>query len=204
MASRSIVTFPNPVLKQKCAEVSNFGPELHRLLDDMAETMAMADGIGLAANQVAVPWRVIVMDIPVDRQAEVAANSRAPGNDDDGQTVSTGLIELVNPRLTAMRGEIRYEEGCLSFPGMHEVVTRAAEIDLVYQDRDGGEHAVTAAGLVAICVQHEIDHLEGITFIDRLSPLKRRVAMREYLRARAAAEVEEQRTARCNARRAAG
>ena len=95
---------------------------------------------------------------------------------------TTGRIEVINPKIVSLRGEMKYEEGCLSFPGMSEFVTRAAEVDLEYQDRTGAVQRLTAKGLVAVCIQHELDHLDGITFIDRLSPFKRKIALREYLR----------------------
>ena len=170
MAVLEVVTFPHPILKQKCAEVTRFDAELHQFLDDMAETMNDADGIGLAANQVGQPVRVFLMDVPTNRGS----------GEKDVKT--TGRIEVINPKIIGKRGELKYEEGCLSFPGMSEFVTRAAEIDLAYQDRSGAEVKLTAKGLVAVCIQHELDHLDGITFIDRLSPFKRKIALREYLR----------------------
>ena len=184
MAIRDIVVFPHPVLKQRCAEVTEFDATLHSLLDDMSDTMHKADGIGLAANQIGVSARVFLMDVPVNRggsreerkaQAKAEAESNQP-------PPSTGRIEVINPKIVARRGELRYEEGCLSFPGMSEWVNRAAEIDLVYQDRTGTEQALSATGLVAVCIQHELDHLDGITFFDRLSTLKRKIALREHLR----------------------
>lgn len=170
MAVLDVVQFPHPVLKQKCAEVTKFDAELHALLDDMADTMAEADGIGLAANQVAVPVRVFLMDVPTNRGS----------GEKDIKT--TGRIEVINPKIVGQRGELKYEEGCLSFPGMSEFVMRAAEIDLEYQDRTGATQKLAARGLVAVCIQHELDHLNGITFLDRLSPFKRKIALREYLR----------------------
>lgn len=163
MAVLTIRTFPDPILKERCAEVTRFDGELHQLLDDMFETMS-TEGIGLAANQVGHSVRLFVMDVPLEGDQR------------------TGRLEIINPRILARRGEVKYEEGCLSFPGMYESVNRAAEIDLAWQDRQGQHVSATMRGLVAICAQHEFDHLEGITFIDRLSPLKRRIAMRDYLR----------------------
>ena len=170
MAVLEVVTFPHPVLKQKCAAVTRFDAELHQFLDDMAQTMQGADGIGLAANQVGVAQRVFLMDVPTNRGS----------GEKDVKT--TGRIEVINPKIVSLRGEMKYEEGCLSFPGMSEFVTRAAEVDLEYQDRTGAVRRLTAKGLVAVCIQHELDHLDGITFIDRLSPFKRKIALREYLR----------------------
>lgn len=178
MAIRTIVKYPDPVLKERCAEVTAFDAGLHQLLDDMAATMATADGIGLAANQIAVTQRVFVMDVPV------------------GEHERTGLLEVINPRIVQSKGEVKYEEGCLSFPGVHEWVNRAAEIDLTFQDRHGQEQHLTARGLLAICIQHELDHLEGITFLDRLSPLKRRIVMRDYLRENAEEIADQQHRAK--------
>lgn len=179
MAIRDIVVFPHPVLKQRCAEVTAFDAQLHGLLDDMSDTMHKADGIGLAANQVGVAVRVFLMDVPINRPAskeerKAQAQTEAPA--------TTGRTEVVNPKILAKRGELRYEEGCLSFPGMSEWVNRAAEVDLEYQDRAGTVQTISATGLVAVCIQHELDHLDGITFFDRLSPLKRKIALREHLR----------------------
>jgi len=164
VAKLTIVTYPDPILSTRCAEVTRFDAELHQLLDDMYETM-IKDGIGLAANQVGQSLRFFIMDVPLE------GDNR------------TGRLEIINPRILARRGEIKYEEGCLSFPGLYENVNRAAEIDLAWQDRHGVEQSATLRGLVAICAQHEFDHLEGITFVDRLSPLKKRIALRDYTRA---------------------
>ncbi len=183
MAKREIVAFPHPVLKQRCAEVKEFDEALHALLDDMALTMADAEGIGLAANQVDVPLRIFLMDVPL------------------GEKQTTGIVEVINPVITATRGHTHYDEGCLSFPGLTETVKRHAEIDLSFQDRHGGTQSVQASGLVAICIQHEFDHLEGITFLDRLSPLKRRVAVREYLRENAELLADQERKTRTRQRR---
>ena len=184
MAIRPIVTWPDPVLKQRCAEVVAFDADLHQLLGDMAETMK-DEGIGLAANQVGVTLRVFVMDVPL------------------GEGEHTGVLEIINPRIVKAKGEIRYEEGCLSFPGVNETVKRAAEVDLAYQDRHGVAHEVHASGLVAICIQHELDHLDGIVFLDRLSPLKRRIALRDYLRENREQIEEAQHRAKSKLRRSA-
>lgn len=173
MAVRSIVTYPAPILKRTCVAVERFDAELHELLDDMRDTMITADGLGLAANQVGVRERLFIMMIP-------------------GESEQTDeLFEVINPEITARRGEQRFEEGCLSFPGIAEWVMRAGEIELRYRDRDGGEQVRTLSGLAAVCAQHELDHLDGITFIDRLSPLKRRLALRAYARERRAIHEDE-------------
>jgi peptide deformylase len=165
MAVLTIHTYPDPVLKVRCAEVTAFDAALHQFLDDMADTMAEAEGIGLAANQVGQTVRLFLMDVPLEGEQR------------------TGRLEIINPRVLQRRGETKYEEGCLSFPGLYETVMRASEIDLAYQDRHGAEQRLTLRGLPAICCQHELDHLDGVTFVDRLSPLKRRIALRDYERA---------------------
>ena len=178
MAKRPIVTWPHPVLKRRCDDVEHFDDDLGLLLDDMLETMEDADGLGLAANQVAVSKRVFIMGILVEGEEEPE------------------LVEVVNPVIEARRGETKHEEGCLSFPDLFEQVSRAAEIDVSFRDRDGKETRETYSGLSAVCFQHELDHLDGITFIERLSPLKKRLAMRAYQRLqrqREADALEEQR-----------
>lgn len=173
MAERTIVEYPHPALRRRCAEVTSFDATLATLLDDMRETMDKANGIGLAANQVAVPLRAFTMVIP------------GASEDDPGE-----FVELVNPVIVGKRGEVRNEEGCLSFPELYEAVLRAAEVDVQYDDRNGVAHRRTFAQIAAVCVQHEIDHLDGVTFVDRLSPLKRRLALRAFQRAQLARQVE--------------
>lgn len=174
MAVRTIVTFPNPVLKQRCEAVTKFDAELHTLLDDMQETMDDAEGLGLAANQIGLPLRIFTMSLPT-------------GDADDGPVER---FEIINPEIVTKSGDIRFEEGCLSFPGISELVSRAAEVQLRYQDRNGAEVVRVFTEVAAVCVQHEFDHLEGVTFLDRLSPLKRRLAMRSYKKAMAQARFD--------------
>ncbi|MEY3013132.1 MAG: peptide deformylase [Pseudomonadota bacterium] len=181
MAQRTIVEYPAAVLKQRCAEVEDFDDELATLIDDMRETMVDAEGLGLAANQVGVSLRVFTMLDAVE------------GDDPE----ATEVVELVNPVIVARRGEIRFEEGCLSFPGISENVLRSAEVDVTFRNRDGSEQQRTFRGVSAVCVQHELDHLDGVTFLDRLSPLKRRLALRSFTRSQEARRweaIEEQRS----------
>ncbi|WP_126426119.1 peptide deformylase [Brevibacillus marinus] len=144
MAIRTIVKHPDPILREKAKPVTKFTPNLHKLLDDMAETMYDADGVGLAAPQVGILKRVIVMDC------------------------GDGLIEMVNPEIIAGEGEqIDYPEGCLSIPGVRGDVRRYRWVKLRAQDRNGQPFELEAEDLLARCAQHEIDHLDGILFIDR-------------------------------------
>jgi peptide deformylase len=162
----SILEYPDPRLRKVATPVVEFGPDLVRLVRDMAETMYAAPGIGLAATQVDVHKRVIVIDISEAR--------------DD-------LEVLVNPEILEAEGEAECEEGCLSVPGYYDKVTRAAKVRVRAQNEHGQTREFTADGLLAVCVQHEMDHLEGKVFVDRLSSLKRaRLAARVKKRQRLA------------------
>ncbi len=159
-----ILKFPDPRLKEKSQPVTEFTPELHRLLDQMAETMYGANGIGLAAPQVGRTLRAFVIDI--------GAQSDGPRK----------LHEFVNPKLSNAQGKIAFEEGCLSVPGFTEEVQRKAKITVHFQDRFGNPQVMQADDLLAVAIQHENDHLDGTLFVDRLSPLKRRLAKRKLER----------------------
>lgn len=152
MARLEILKYPDPVLKTVSAEVENFDAALHSLLDDMAETMYAASGVGLAAPQVGVLKRITVVDVSREENE---------------------LREFINPRIIEKTGQTSSEEGCLSIPDYRDVVNRNAELVVQAQDRHGKSFEVKADGLLAICLQHEIDHLDGVLFIDRLSYLKR-------------------------------
>jgi peptide deformylase len=147
-----ILEYPDPRLKKVAAPVTAFGPDIQRLVRDMAETMYAAPGIGLAATQVDVHKRVIVIDISETR--------------DD-------LKVFVNPELLEAEGEAECEEGCLSVPGYYDKVTRAANIRVRAHNELGEPFELAADGLLAVCIQHEMDHLIGKVFVDHLSPLKR-------------------------------
>jgi peptide deformylase len=147
-----ILEYPDPRLKKVAAPVTAFGPDVERLVRDMAETMYAAPGIGLAATQVDVHKRIIVIDISETR--------------DD-------LRVFINPEIVEAEGEAECEEGCLSVPGYYDKVTRAARIRVRAQDAHGETFELETDGLLAVCVQHEMDHLIGKVFVDYLSPLKR-------------------------------
>jgi peptide deformylase len=147
-----ILEYPDPRLKKVAAPVTVFGPEIERLVRDMAETMYEAPGIGLAATQVDVHRRVIVIDISETRDQ---------------------LRVFVNPELLEAEGEAECEEGCLSVPGYYDKVTRAANIRVRAQNERGETFELATDGLLAVCIQHEMDHLLGKVFVDYLSPLKR-------------------------------
>jgi peptide deformylase len=166
MARLPIVLYPHPALTTPSRPVEVFDDALARFLDDMAETMYAAEGVGLAANQVASLQRVTVID--------------CAGEDDDPQ-----LLEIVNPEIVDQRGEVTWREGCLSFPGLYNEVKRAAEVVVRYQDRTGAWREVEADGLLAVALQHEIDHLDGVVFTERLPLLRRRAAMHRWRALRA-------------------
>ncbi len=155
MAIRRIVTAEDPVLRERTKKVSSFDASLHRLLDDMLPTMRDAPGVGLAANQVAVPLQVAIIEI-------------------DGK-----LTELVNPQIVKSSGEQVDWEGCLSIPGYVAEVTRAAKVTVKARDRHGKEFRVKGEELLARALQHEIDHLNGRLYIDYLDSLDELVHVRE-------------------------
>jgi peptide deformylase len=153
--------YPDPVLKQTAARITEFDAELHRLASDMLETMYAAPGVGLAAPQIGSSRRLIVLDCsPKD-------GDRRP-------------LIAVNPEILAREGECCEEEGCLSVPEYYAKVVRSEKVRARFQDLGGTTHEIEADGLWAICFQHEIDHLDGLLFVDRLSPLKRSLFRKKY------------------------
>jgi peptide deformylase len=159
MAARQLIKYPDPGLQEACEPVTEFGEELRRLADDMVETMRAESGIGLAAPQVGERVQLTVIDL-------------------SGGTDPEQLIELVNPEVAVEEGEIRDEEGCLSFPDVILTVPRPARVVVSGQDLEGEPVSIEAEGLLARCLHHEIDHLKGVLFIDRVSPIKRDMTRR--------------------------
>jgi peptide deformylase len=152
MALRTILEYPDPRLRTKARPVTIFDAELAQLVDDMLETMYAAPGIGLAATQIDVHQRVIVIDVSEQKNEPLV---------------------VINPEILSKEGTARTEEGCLSVPGIFDDVVRAAKIRLRGQDKTGAVWERDFEGLLAVCVQHEMDHLEGKLFVDYLSDLKR-------------------------------
>ena len=166
MALLPILEFPDPRLRTKGAQVDPAEvttPAFQALLDDMFETMYDAPGIGLAAAQVDVHQRFMVIDLSEDRSAPMV---------------------FINPQIVDKQGGQVYQEGCLSVPGIFADVTRADSITVQYLDRTGQAQELTTDGLLAVCIQHEMDHLEGKLFIDYLSPLKREMVRKKLAKAR--------------------
>jgi peptide deformylase len=166
MTIRPILTAPDPRLKAVSEPVARVDDETRKLADDLLETMYAADGIGLAAVQVGVPKRMLVMDIAQQQ------GSREP-------------MVFINPKIVWASEEMaKFEVGCLSVPEIWDDVDRPAKIRAEYQDRDGKLQTLEADGLLACCLQHEMDHLEGILFLDHLSKLKRSIALRKLAKAK--------------------
>ncbi len=147
-----ILRFPDPRLREKAHPVQEVDDEIRRLVDDMFETMYQAPGIGLAAIQVNVHKQVVVIDVSEEKNQPLC---------------------LINPEILDREGQISCEEGCLSVPGVFDNVTRAEQIRVRAIDREGAPFEMDAEGLLAVCIQHEIDHLQGKLFVDYLSNLKR-------------------------------
>jgi peptide deformylase len=166
MTIRPILTAPDPRLKAVSKTVDSVDAATRRLIDDMIESMYEADGIGLAAVQIGVAQRVIVMDLD---QKDGKKNPRA----------------FINPVITWRSEELAtFEEGCLSVPEIYEDVERAAQIKAEFLDPDGAKQFLEADGLLSTCLQHEMDHLEGVLFIDHISKLKRSIALRKLQKAK--------------------
>lgn len=158
MALLPILEFPDERLRKKALPVEAVTPDISRLVDDMLETMYAAPGIGLAATQVNVQLRILVMDLSEEKNEPLV---------------------LINPELVSKAGTEESEEGCLSVPGFYEKVTRAESVLVRGLDREGQPIKMEANGLLAVCIQHEMDHLEGKLFVDYLSPLKRQLARKK-------------------------
>jgi len=164
MAKLPIVLAPDPVLKAKAKPIAAVDDSIRRLMDDMLETMYAAPGIGLAANQVGVLKRVLVLDVARE--------------DDPPQPMG-----MANPEVVWVSEEMSvYNEGCLSLPEHYADITRPKEVRVRYLDRDGKKQEIAADGLLATCIQHEIDHLDGVLFVDHLSALKRNMILKKLVK----------------------
>ena len=161
MTIRKILTEPDPFLRQKSQNVIEVNDEIRSLMDDMVETMYNAPGIGLAAIQIGVPKRVIVIDLSKEGEKKTP-------------------LYFVNPEIiTRSKNDASYEEGCLSVPNQFAEISRPDTCKLKFLDYDGNEKIIETKGLLATCIQHEMDHLEGILFIDYLSKLKRSMIIKK-------------------------
>ena len=161
---RDIVTYPNKILKKTSKDVEKFDKELHTLLDDMYETMIAKKGIGLAAIQIAIPLNVLIINLA----------------DEEGNQPKEDLIEVINPKIILQEGITTYTEGCLSVPEYYDDVERSKRIKVEYFDRFGNKIEKDYEDLMAIAFQHEMDHLRGHLFIEKLSFLKRKKFEKEW------------------------
>lgn len=160
---RTILHYPDKRLRERGKKIDAVTPELRKLIDDMAETMYAAPGVGLAATQIGVALQLFVIDI---------ADAEEPSD----------LRVFINPEILETSGEISWQEGCLSFPGVQEEIDRAAHVRVRAQDRDGKWFELEAEGLLAVAIQHEYDHLQGQLMIDHMGPLKKRLTHRKMVK----------------------
>lgn len=171
MAILEILTYPDPRLAKKSTAVEKFDSALKKICTDMLETMYAAPGIGLAAPQVNIHKNIVVLDIDYEKSEE-----------DPAVLLHKNPQIFINPKIVKKEGKTTYKEGCLSVPGEYENVDRFAKVSLEYQDLDGKKHSVEADDLLAIALQHELDHLDGRLFIDRLSFVKSRTIKKKILK----------------------
>lgn len=160
---REILIWPDPILKQKARPVAKVDDKVRALVKDMFETMYAAEGVGLAAPQVGVLQRVIVLDTSPSQEGSKP-------------------VAMINPEIIGMEGETTFAEGCLSIPGESEEVDRAARVTVKFLDVDGQEQSLACDALLAIAVQHEVDHLDGIVYVDHVSTLKRELIRKRMKR----------------------
>lgn len=190
MAKLKIYTFPDKILTQKALPIARVEKSYRKLADDMLETMYDAPGIGLAANQVGILERILVIDVEYDYE-ELTEDLRVPsGAEVFGRSVVTGRkpIIIINPEIIRKEGKTSISEGCLSVPEYTAEVQRYKRITLEYQNIDGLTKTLDAEDLFSVAIQHEMDHLEGKLFIDRLSPLKKEMAQKQLRKERAERE----------------
>ena len=188
MAIHEILIAPDPRLKSVSAPVLTFDDELRTLVADMFETMYAANGIGLAAIQIGVAKRLLVIDLqPEDPDAEPVACNH-DGHDHTHQPTRKEPRVFINPELFDFSEEVAtYQEGCLSIPEIYAEIDRPARCSVRWRDLDGETHEEAVDGLLATCLQHEMDHLNGVLFIDHLSRLKRQMALKKLDKLRKAA-----------------
>ncbi len=167
---REIVVYPDKRLKLISKEVESFNGALHDLLDDMYETMRARNGVGLAAIQVGIDTRALIINVPLE------------GEDGEHDQPKENTLEMINPVILEKDGSEIFQEGCLSIPGVYEEVERAKHVKVEYLDREGNKHTIEDDDFLAIAIQHEMDHLDGKVFIEKLSYMKRKKFEKEWKR----------------------
>ena len=167
---REIVVYPDKRLKLISKEVTTFDGALHDLLDDMYDTMRARNGVGLAAIQVGVDTRALIINIPLE-DAEI-----------EHDQPKENTLEMINPIIIEQDGSEKFQEGCLSIPGVYEDIERAKHVKVEYLDRNGNKQVIEDDGFLAVAMQHEMDHLDGKVFIEKLSYIKRKKFEKEWKR----------------------
>jgi len=167
---RDIVIYPDKRLKEISKPIERFDSELHTLLDDMYETMINKNGVGLASIQIGVPLRALIINIPIETDSK----------DPRVQQPKENTLEVINPILLEAEGKTKYQEGCLSIPGYFEEVDRFKRVKIEYQNRFGEKFILDDDDFLAIAIQHEMDHLDGKLFIEKLSIIKRKKFEKEW------------------------
>ena len=173
---REIVVYPDKRLKLISKEVSSFDGALHDLLDDMYDTMRSKNGVGLAAIQIGADVRALIINVPLE---DNDGDSYGEDHDENDQP-KENTLEMINPVIVEKDGCEKFQEGCLSIPGVYEDVERAKHVKVEYVDRHGEKHIIEDDGFLAIAIQHEMDHLDGKVFIEKLSFLKRKKFEKEW------------------------
>ena len=167
---KEIVVYPDKRLKLISKEVDAFNGALHDLLDDMYDTMRVSNGVGLAAIQVGVELRALIINVPLE------------GEDGEHDQPKENTLEMINPVIVEKDGTEKFQEGCLSIPGVYEDVERAKHVKVEYFDRDGNKQVIEDDDFLSVAMQHEIDHLDGKVFIEKLSYIKRKKFEKEWKR----------------------
>ena len=167
---REIVIYPDKRLKLISKEVESFDVELHTLLDDLYDTMRAKNGVGLAAIQIGVDVRALIINVPLE------------GEDGEHDQPKDNTLEMINPVIVEKDGSEIFQEGCLSIPGVYEDIERAKHVKIEYFDRDGNKKSIEDNDFLAIAMQHEMDHLDGKVFIEKLSYIKRKKFEKEWKR----------------------
>ncbi len=193
MASLEIIKLPDPRLRQKSKPVTLFDADLKKFIKDMSDSMADAKGIGLAAVQVGVHKRVLILDLGDldENDSYLEGDEESEKRLAERRTISN-LEVYINPEIVSGDGEIEYEEGCLSVPGVYCKILRKEHLKVRYQDEKGNFHTVETHGLRSIAMQHEIDHLNGIVFVDHLGPMQKIMVMNKYNKAQKEKKKEEE------------
>jgi len=169
---REIVVYPDKRLKQISKEVTSFDGALHDLLDDMYDTMCKSNGVGLAAIQVGIDSRILIINEPIDTEyGEGVEHTDQP---------KENTIEMINPVIVETEGTEKFQEGCLSVPGFYEDIERFKYVKVQYFDRDGNQQTIESDAFLAIAIQHEMDHLDGKLFVEKLSFTKRKKFEKEW------------------------